>query len=148
MQETWDQFDPWVRKMPWRRKWQPTSVFLPGKSHGQRSLGVYSPWGCIESDMTERLSVHTHIRIVSETASEEVAQNIPDGCKIRLRWEGKNSHWGRGRSSKDSQVLLWGRRRLTCRVQGSGSGDARTQMQSSNGERLTGREARGLQWRK
>ena len=31
-------FDPWVRKVPWRRKWQPTSVFLPGKSHGQRSL--------------------------------------------------------------------------------------------------------------
>ena len=31
-------FDPWVRKDPWRRKWQPTLVFLPGKSHGQRSL--------------------------------------------------------------------------------------------------------------
>ena len=38
-------FDPWVRKIPWRRKWQPTSVFLPGKFHGQRSLGGYSPWG-------------------------------------------------------------------------------------------------------
>ena len=36
MQET--QVDPWVRKIPWRRKWQPTPVFLPGKSHGQRSL--------------------------------------------------------------------------------------------------------------
>ena len=39
-------FDPWVRKIPWRRKWQPTPVFLPGKSHGQRSLVGYSPWGC------------------------------------------------------------------------------------------------------
>ena len=39
------EFDPWVRKIPWRRKWQPTPVFLPGKSHGQRSLGGYSPWG-------------------------------------------------------------------------------------------------------
>ena len=38
-------FDPWVRKIPWRRKWQPTPVFLPGKSHGQRSLVGYSPWG-------------------------------------------------------------------------------------------------------
>ena len=38
-------FDPWVGKIPWRRAWQPTSVFLPGKSHGQRSLGGYSPWG-------------------------------------------------------------------------------------------------------
>ena len=37
-------FDPWVRKILWRRKWQPTSVFLPGKSHGQRSLAGYSPW--------------------------------------------------------------------------------------------------------
>ena len=43
-QET--QFDPWVRKIPWRRKGQPTPVFLPGKSQGQRSLEGYSLWGC------------------------------------------------------------------------------------------------------
>jgi len=36
-------FNPWVRKIPWRRAWQPTPVFLPGKSHGQRSLVGYSP---------------------------------------------------------------------------------------------------------
>ena len=36
-------FDPWVRKIPWRRKWQPTSVFLPGKSPGQRGPVGYSP---------------------------------------------------------------------------------------------------------
>ena len=35
-----------IRKIPWRRKWQPTSLFLPGKSHGQKSLAGYSPWGC------------------------------------------------------------------------------------------------------
>ena len=39
-------FNPWVRKIPWRRKWQPTPVFLPGESHGQRSLVGYSSWGC------------------------------------------------------------------------------------------------------
>ena len=39
--------NPWVRKIPWRRKWQPTPVFLPGKPHGQRSLVGYSPWGCM-----------------------------------------------------------------------------------------------------
>ena len=39
-------FSPWVRKIPWKRKWQPTPVFLPGKSQGQRSLVGYSPWGC------------------------------------------------------------------------------------------------------
>ena len=38
-------FDPWLGKIPWRRKWQPTPVFLPGESHGQRSLMGYSPWG-------------------------------------------------------------------------------------------------------
>ena len=39
-------FSPWVRKTPWRRKWLPTPVFLPGKSHGQRSLVGYSLRGC------------------------------------------------------------------------------------------------------
>ena len=39
-------FDPSVGKIPWRRAWQPTPVFLPGESHGQRSLVGYSPWGC------------------------------------------------------------------------------------------------------
>ena len=46
-------FDPWVEQIPWRRAWQPTPVFLPGESHGQRSLVGYSPWGHKELDMTE-----------------------------------------------------------------------------------------------
>ena len=46
-------FDPWAGKIPWRRTWQPTPVFLPGESHGQRSLEGYSPWGHKELDMTE-----------------------------------------------------------------------------------------------
>ena len=52
-------FDPWLRKIPWNRKWQPTPVFLLGKSHGQRSLAGYSPWGCKESDTTGQLHTHT-----------------------------------------------------------------------------------------
>ena len=50
--------DLWVGKgkIPWRRKWQPTPILLPGKSHGQGSLEGYSPQGCKELDMTERLS--------------------------------------------------------------------------------------------
>ena len=51
-------FDPWVGKIPWRRKWQPTPVFLPAKSHGQRSLAGYRPWGHKEWDTTERLHFH------------------------------------------------------------------------------------------
>ena len=48
-------FNCWVGNIPWRRKWQPTSVFLLGWSHGQRNLAGYSPWDCKESDTTERL---------------------------------------------------------------------------------------------
>jgi len=46
-------FDPWVGKIPWRRAWQPTPVFLPGEFHGQRSLVGYSLKGCKEVDTTE-----------------------------------------------------------------------------------------------
>ena len=52
-------FNPWISKIPWRRKWQPIPLFLPEKSHGQSSLTVYSPWGRKELDMTEQLSMHT-----------------------------------------------------------------------------------------
>ena len=53
-------FDPWVGKIPWRRKWQPTPVFLPRESHGQRSLEGNGPQGRKESDMTDMTScMHT-----------------------------------------------------------------------------------------
>ena len=53
---------PRLRRFPWRRKWQATSVSLPGESHGQRSLAATVPWGRKESDMTERHScMHTHM---------------------------------------------------------------------------------------
>ena len=57
-------FDPWIRKIPWRRAWQPTPVILPGESHGQRSPVGYSPWGHKESDM-KQLSLHTQYKINS-----------------------------------------------------------------------------------
>ena len=54
-------FDLWVEKIPWSRKWQPTPVFLPRKSHGQRSLAGYSPWRHKESEMTEHTYIsHSH----------------------------------------------------------------------------------------
>ena len=49
-------FDAWVRKIPWRRKWQSNPVFLPEDFHGQRSPVGYSLWGHKESDMTEQLT--------------------------------------------------------------------------------------------
>ena len=54
-------FSPRVGKIPWRREWPPNPVFLPGKSHGQRSLGGYSPWRCKELDTTEQLTLSFHM---------------------------------------------------------------------------------------
>ena len=54
-------FDPWVKKIPWRRAWQPTPVFLPGESHGLRSLVGYRVHGVSEWDTTEATEhAHTH----------------------------------------------------------------------------------------
>ena len=50
-------FNPWVGKIPWRREWQPTPLFLPEQFHGQRSLADPSPWGCKESDTIEQLTL-------------------------------------------------------------------------------------------
>ena len=60
-------FNPWVRKIPWRRKWQPTPVFLPGKYHGQRRPTGYSPWGCkrVEHD----LETKHNLKIIESTLS-------------------------------------------------------------------------------
>ena len=49
-------FDSWIGKIPWRREWVPTPVFLSREFHGQRSLAGYSPHGCKESEMTEQLT--------------------------------------------------------------------------------------------
>ena len=64
--------DPWVGKILWRKKWQPTPVFLPGKSHGQRSLVGYSPWGSKESDMPE----HTQ-KILNDTSHIFLLDMLP-----------------------------------------------------------------------
>ena len=58
-------FDPWVGKIPWRKEWQPTPVFLPREFHGQKSLAGYRPWGRRELDQTERLT-HTHTHTHTE----------------------------------------------------------------------------------
>ena len=53
----WHGFDPWVRKIPWRRKWQRSPAFFPGESHGKRSLASCSPWSRKVSDTTEWLTL-------------------------------------------------------------------------------------------
>ena len=82
-------FHPWVRKIHWRRKWQPTWVFLPGKFHGQRSLVGYSPWDCKELDTTEHLSKSIHcsnIEFLSiHTMLGKIEGNRRRGQQ-RIRW--------------------------------------------------------------
>ena len=58
-------FDPWVRKIPWRRAWQPTLVFSPGEYHEQGSLAGYSTWGCKQLDTAEQLThtMNKYVRI-------------------------------------------------------------------------------------
>ena len=68
-------FNPWVKKIPWRRKWQPTPVFLPGKSLGWRSLVGYSPWGCKESDTDEWLHFTSSLHFSGGSAVENLLAN-------------------------------------------------------------------------
>ena len=77
--------------MPWRRKWQPTPVFLPGKCHGQRSLAGYIPWGRKDLDTTEQLSHHHHLM-----ASD---LGLSAACKPRPSVRSRCTHpflWGWG----------------------------------------------------
>ena len=69
-------FEPWVRKIPWRRKWQPSPVFLPGESPGQRSLAGYSPWGR-RARHNWATNTHTHIIPRAETLCIAVKQAGP-----------------------------------------------------------------------
>ena len=62
-------FNIWVGKIPWKRKWQPTLVFLPGESHGQRTLAGYSPWGHKESDVTDHSTAHKNLNPRSSNLS-------------------------------------------------------------------------------
>ena len=69
LQETQEmsEFNPWVEKIPWRRAWQRTPVFLPGESHGQRSLAGYSPQGCKVLDTTD-MTEHAHTQLINKIA--------------------------------------------------------------------------------
>ena len=87
-------FDPWVGKIPWRRKWQPTPGLLPGKFHGLRSPVGYSPWGCKESDTTEGLHFHFHclemefcFAFVSDMESWFFRLCFQNTCSERALWK-------------------------------------------------------------
>ena len=78
-------FDPCIRKTPWRRKWQPTPVFLPGESHGQRSLAdKRSLWGHKESDTTKQMSTHTAQQHSSLPPLEKFFPCLNASCPLML----------------------------------------------------------------
>ena len=86
-------FRPWVTEVPWRRKWQPPPGFLPGKSHGQRSLTGYSLWGVRVRHhwACERAHTHTHTHThIHDTLHE--APSHEAGAKGSLCWRGQVSN--------------------------------------------------------
>ena len=100
-------FDPWVRKIPWSRKWQPIPVFLPRKFHGQTSLEDYSPWGHKESDTTERLSVYIPILVGCPGGSvgKEFARQCR-GCRRYVRSLGHEDSLEEEMATHSS-ILAW-----------------------------------------
>ena len=82
-------FDPWVRKIPWKRKWQPTPVLLPERPHGWRSLVGYSPWGRKELDMAERLHFH-----FSQKQAYRLSPSPPTGLSGCLNGKESTCHAG------------------------------------------------------
>ena len=84
-------FGPWVGKIPWSRKWQSTPVFLPGKSHGQRSLVGHSPWGRRELDTTEHLSTHaTSVLCVIHKSISKISRKLRHSPRPRIQTQISN----------------------------------------------------------
>ena len=85
-------YDPWVGKIPWRRKWQPTPVSLAGKSHRQRNMVRFSPWGHKELDITEHMyPLYTeHIPMDLSKESERSTIQSDRSCV----WVGSSGHYG------------------------------------------------------
>ena len=86
-------FDPWVGEILWSRKWQPTPVFLPGKSHGQRSLEGCTLWSCKESDTTYQL----YNNLTAPAPNVE-----KDHFSTELPWH----HWQRSTAHKNEDLFL------------------------------------------
>ena len=82
-------FQPWVGKIPWRRAWQHTPVFLPRKSHGQRSLVGHSPWGRKELDRTW-VTKHTHANRTKLGPTPHTRQNVLLKTDHRPNWNPKS----------------------------------------------------------
>ena len=93
-------FDPWVGKILWRRKWQPTLVFLPRKPHGGRSLAGYNPWGRKEADRTEH---KTGTRLTPQNRDARDLHTGPGDPGTQSKAE--SLYWRRGQAPPTYQGL-------------------------------------------
>ena len=134
----WHYCVPWVRKILWRGKWHPTPVLLPGKSHGRRSLVGYSPWGCKETDTTERLHFHFHkgstlstrltlcVRVSHSVVFDSMRPHGLQPARLLCPWNSPGNNTGVGSHSLlqgSNPGLLHYRQILDCRShQGSSKG--------------------------
>ena len=108
IQEMWrPRFDPWVGKIPWRMKWQPTPVFLPGKSHGQKNLAGYSPWGCkrVRHDLVTK---QQHASSLLQRHTDKIS-SLFIWNKIEMWSESQSLRGRRGHSTQSSH--RWGNNR-------------------------------------
>ena len=105
MQETWRHMSNlWARKIPWRRKWQPASVFLPGESHGQRGVEGYSPWGLkgVRHNWATKQRQKTVLRTPSLPLSEWLSGESP--CSLsqvpwrEIMWQRRKCEGGRNQA--------------------------------------------------
>ena len=95
---------PWVRKIPQRREWQPTSLFLPRKFHGQRNLMGCSPWGHKESDMTKQLTQTHTVSVVAETMC---VRYVKQGRRVRGKESSElKTEWEKA-MAPHSSTLAW-----------------------------------------
>ena len=97
----WPGLDPWVRKSPWRREWQPTPVLLPGKSPWMEEVdGLYSPWGHKQSDMTLCVCMYVCVR------ERERAQNSGNKhcLQVQSLWK---TVWETHKKKKKNRTTIW-----------------------------------------
>ena len=99
-------FDLWIERIPWRRKWQLTLVFLAGKLHGQRSLSGYNPWGRTESDTFEHAYIHAP-RSLSRQKTNSLSLTLSLSSSLLLE---ESRAWATPfpRESSPSGTGVWG----------------------------------------
>ena len=101
-------FDPWAGKIPWKRKWEPTPIFLPGKSHRQRSLEGYSPWGSQRvghnlANLVTKQQQNTGAEGSMTCPKTHTTSRYRAGVRLELRFLSSNSNF-RGCKMKTDKI--------------------------------------------